>query len=388
MVNVPRIHCHSAYKHYHMFHNNSGSSYGNSVFNTTYNFNGGTMCGGGFWGGLLGGFGMGLGAGLMNLFGGLFGGGMFGGGMSFGFPMFGGGLWGGYGGGSRVGDGAGGKDKSPKVKEKIVEKECKDKDGAIINKLRVELNTLKAKDNITQEEITALHAKIKKAKADSDEHHKVDDDKAYDLLLEDIGILKPKTKEVVTPPPVTPNNNDAITINNNKLTLHFARNEKAGIDKTIQGNVIGIKRNTSNQIESYVIKCKSGDADGNTFGLVYLVEPNDTANPTSYTVTCLSTTHNAKKSDGKSYTLYKKENGITYKLNESTGFLESENGDEVNITTSNKDKNGKVKPGYVKIAYKDDAEEETLESLGLQGYDSVDDYNLKKENGVVVAEKK
>ena len=76
-----RINCHSAFKHYEMFHSNNcgGSNYG-SVFNTTYNINCGGH-GGGFWGG--------FGAGLGNAFGSIFGG-MFGGGMSnFGFGNFG-----------------------------------------------------------------------------------------------------------------------------------------------------------------------------------------------------------------------------------------------------------------------------------------------------------
>lgn len=76
-----RINCHSAFKHYEMFHNScsGGSNYG-SVFNTTYNINCGGH-GGGFWGG--------FGAGLGNAFGSIFGG-MFGGGMSnFGFGNFG-----------------------------------------------------------------------------------------------------------------------------------------------------------------------------------------------------------------------------------------------------------------------------------------------------------
>ena len=76
-----RINCHSAFKHYEMFHSNNcgGSNYG-SVFNTTYNINCGGH-GGGFWGG--------FGAGLGNAFGSIFGG-MFGGGMgNFGFGNFG-----------------------------------------------------------------------------------------------------------------------------------------------------------------------------------------------------------------------------------------------------------------------------------------------------------
>lgn len=70
-IDRPRLHCHSAFKHYQMYHRDCGSDYGNSVFNYTYNINGGNICGGGFWGGLWGGIGYGIG----NFLGGLFGGG-------------------------------------------------------------------------------------------------------------------------------------------------------------------------------------------------------------------------------------------------------------------------------------------------------------------------
>ncbi len=79
-----RINCHSAFKHYEMFHLNhcGGSNYG-SIFNTTYNIScGNNGSHGGFWSG--------FGAGLGNAFGGLFTN-MLGGGMNFG----GMGLWGG-----------------------------------------------------------------------------------------------------------------------------------------------------------------------------------------------------------------------------------------------------------------------------------------------------
>ncbi len=79
-----RINCHSAFKHYEMFHSNhcGGSNYG-SIFNTTYNIScGNNGSHGGFWSG--------FGAGLGNAFGGLFTN-MLGGGMNFG----GMGLWGG-----------------------------------------------------------------------------------------------------------------------------------------------------------------------------------------------------------------------------------------------------------------------------------------------------
>lgn len=107
---MSRINCHSAFRHYEMFHGHGachgGSSYG-SIFNTTYNIN----CGGhhgGFWGG----FGLGLGNFFGNMLGGFMGNmgfpgmggynmGLFGG---MGFPFFGGGSWFGGGNSNRVSD--------------------------------------------------------------------------------------------------------------------------------------------------------------------------------------------------------------------------------------------------------------------------------------------
>ena len=97
-IDRPRLHCHTPFQHYQMYHRDSDSSYGNSVFNYTYNINSAPLCGGGFWNSVLGGIGMGIGnlfGGMLgNIFGGFgfggcFGGGMFGGG----FPsFFGGGM--------------------------------------------------------------------------------------------------------------------------------------------------------------------------------------------------------------------------------------------------------------------------------------------------------
>lgn len=87
---MTRINCHSAFRHYEMFHSRGccGDSFG-SVFNTTYNINTNGWGGGNFWSG----FGLGLG----NAFGGMFSG-LFGGGMNmFGGNMFGGGMFGNYG---------------------------------------------------------------------------------------------------------------------------------------------------------------------------------------------------------------------------------------------------------------------------------------------------
>ena len=103
MVNVPRLHGRTPLQRNlcrTIFHNDS--SYGNSVWNVTYNFNGGPF-GNNFGSGFLNGIGMGIGAGIVGLFGKAAGGfnnwcsnignfGCFGGFSNFGgftgFPMF------------------------------------------------------------------------------------------------------------------------------------------------------------------------------------------------------------------------------------------------------------------------------------------------------------
>ena len=79
---MSRINCHSAFKHYEMFHSRGGDvinigSNNTTIFNTGAGFGGGS-----FWSG----FGYGLGNGLGSIFGGLFGGNM-GGFSNFGFGM-------------------------------------------------------------------------------------------------------------------------------------------------------------------------------------------------------------------------------------------------------------------------------------------------------------
>ena len=183
MVSIPRIHCHSAFKHYEMFHCNQSSGYGNSVFNTTYNFNGGTMCGGGFWGGLFGGLGMGLGAGLMNfLGGGLFGGGMFGGG----FPMMN--MWGGFpimnmwNMNNHRTDGAGGRETN------TIEKD--NKDTTLIGDYSEKIDNLrKQKTPIEKKTLIDLYAQITKSKDEQDDIKKDADTKSYNNLLKDLEII-------------------------------------------------------------------------------------------------------------------------------------------------------------------------------------------------------
>lgn len=85
MVNIPRIKCLSPFKQYEMYHWGCGDG---DTYNTTYNFNGGSIFGGSFGGGFWNGVGMGLGAGIASLFG-FGGGGCFGGGWNFGQNFFG-----------------------------------------------------------------------------------------------------------------------------------------------------------------------------------------------------------------------------------------------------------------------------------------------------------
>ena len=101
---MSRINCHSAFKHYEMFHSRGGDVINIGSNNTTIFNCGGSHFGGGFWGG----FGLGLGNAFGSLFSGFGGFGMGG----FGFPSFGGGFgnfgggwsspWGGAGSSTRV----------------------------------------------------------------------------------------------------------------------------------------------------------------------------------------------------------------------------------------------------------------------------------------------
>ena len=213
---IHRIHGRTQYQRFlcrTIFHNNSG--YGNSVFNTTYNFNcGGGMFGGGFMNGLWGGLGMGLGAGLMNLFGGLFGlGNMYGSPASF--FGFGGGAGGGmFGLGNMYGtpssffglnrandvDGAGGnrrskrrnveKDDEPddkKVKDKE-KTECVDADHNTFSELDKKANAIIASKtplkDVTPKMVKDLYNKVKEAKDKCTEPHKDDNVGDFERLLE------------------------------------------------------------------------------------------------------------------------------------------------------------------------------------------------------------
>ena len=223
----PRLHCHTSFKHYQMYHRDSDSGYGNSVFNYTYNINGGQICGGGFWGGVLGGIGMGIGNFLGSILGGFgfggfgfgggcFGGGMFGGGMPFfggGMPFLGGGGF--FGGGMMSGpyaisgdngsglsalfgigkkkkkgaDGAGGNDVPKTV---TVEKDCENPDGKKYSELTPRETSLNK--NFTIEALNSLYKDAVEGLEESkkDEHHKDNDITNFTQLIERLKQLATK----------------------------------------------------------------------------------------------------------------------------------------------------------------------------------------------------
>ena len=195
---MSRINCHSAFKHYEMFHSQGGDVINIGSNNTTI-FNMGTGFGGGsFWSGL----GYGLGNGLGSIFGGFFGGNMgsfgnFGFGTSpfgmggfgnFGFGMspFGSGnIWGG--GSNRVDSSSDGKGK---VKDSKDDKHgCDDPDRKIINDLGSKVKDTIGNKDAKPADVKALYEKIKKAKTESEKepNHTETDKKDYENML---GTLK------------------------------------------------------------------------------------------------------------------------------------------------------------------------------------------------------
>lgn len=164
---MSRINCHSAFKHYEMFHSRGGDVINIGSNNTTI-FNMGAGFGGGsFWSGL----GYGLGNGLGSIFGGLFGGNM-GGFGNFGFgmsPWAGMGMFynsmgaGGYGGSNRVDSHSDGKGK---VKDDSISN--KNIDYAKLNKLFERKNNLLEAKNPKLTDLEKLKKDIDKLAKDLD----------------------------------------------------------------------------------------------------------------------------------------------------------------------------------------------------------------------------
>lgn len=373
MAYIPKLHCHSSFEHYEMYHANRSSGYGNSVFNTTYNFNGGTICGGGFWGGLFGGLGMGLGAGLMSWLGG----GMFGGGMGMfggGFPMMN--MWGGgfpfmnWWGGGGVSDGAGGRNinthtttsttttnTNTNTNERVVEKEITDRDVAVLKDLEKEIQALeqKGKDGtLTQTEIDTLKKKVEEEASKSDKYHKTEHDEHYQLLLKRLNDLKPKPDPDPDPDP-DPNPDDAI-----KVALHFAKHSGSKInDQYIRGDIVGVKIGADGKTPvGYIIDCTNSDGD---YKLKYEV----TVNGNIYSIKCISTTHNTNNCQKTLYTsdkpkdFKKDEHGDLVRLNDDGEPLVSEHRKEglnVQIEYSEEVEDFVLPPGYEDVDEDGEAE--------------------------------
>lgn len=185
---MSRINCHSAFKHYEMFHSRGGDVINIGSNNTTI-FNMGAGFGGGnFWSGL----GYGLGNGLGSIFGGLFGGNM-GGFGNFGFgmsPWAGMGMFynsmgaGGYGGSNRVDSHSDGKGKVKKDNED--KHGCDDPDLKKINDFRTDVQGIQDLKNPDKAKVKAKYDEIAKAKEGQNDTHKADNTVSYDQLLQDL----------------------------------------------------------------------------------------------------------------------------------------------------------------------------------------------------------
>lgn len=206
---MTRINCHSAFRHYEMFHSRGccGDSFG-SVFNTTYNINTNGWGGGNFWSG----FGLGLGNAFGGMFSGLFGGGMnmFGGAGLFGGNMFGGGMFGNYGmpwGGGFGNYGLSGGGSYPSSRTSASDPDCK-----VIADISGKVKDLP--DDATKEKIDALIKDIDNAIDKLDANNYVDQKRTLENLKAELQKKSPKTttekksdKDNVTPnkKPDTPN---------------------------------------------------------------------------------------------------------------------------------------------------------------------------------------
>ena len=195
---MARINCHSAFKHYEMFHSRGGDVINIGSNNTTIFTCGGSHFGGGFWGG----FGLGLGNAFGSLFSGLGGFGMGG----FGFPSFGGGF-GNFGGGWSNPWGGAGSSRTSDVNSKSTTTTChcsekkdsepakKNIDNAKFADLTGQLKDLQQKENVTPEEIQAVIDKVQDARDKEDGIEGVNDKKTYDNLLATLKNMKTKAEQ-------------------------------------------------------------------------------------------------------------------------------------------------------------------------------------------------
>ena len=193
---MSRINCHSAFKHYEMFHSRGGDvinigSNNTTIFNMGAGF--GNFGGGSFWSGL----GYGIGNGLGSIFGGLFGGNM-GGFGNFGFGGFGmspfsnmfmtpfGGISG-FNMLERSTKSKDSEDGKGKVKDSKNDKHgCDDPDLKKINGYRDDVQGIQDLEKPDKAKVKAKYDEIVKAKKDQDDTHKAENTAAYDNLLEDL----------------------------------------------------------------------------------------------------------------------------------------------------------------------------------------------------------
>ena len=188
---MSRINCHSAFKHYEMFHSRGGDVINIGSNNTTIFTCGGSHFGGGFWGG----FGLGLG----NAFGSLFS--SFGGlGMGgFAFPSFTSpwsSPWSSTGGSRTPAESRTTSTTTCHCHEKKDSEPAKKNiDNAKFADLTGQLKDLQQKENVTPEEIQAVIDKVQDARNKEDGIEGVNDKKTYDNLLATLKNMKTKAEQ-------------------------------------------------------------------------------------------------------------------------------------------------------------------------------------------------
>lgn len=247
---MSRINCHSAFKHYEMFHSRGGDvinigSNNTTIFNMGAGF--GNFGGGSFWSGL----GYGIGNGLGSIFGGLFGGGMgnMGGFGNFGFGGFGmspfsnmfmtpfGGISG-FNMLERSTKSKDSEDGKGKVKDSKDDKHgCDDPDRKIINDLGSKVKDTIGNQEAKPADVKALYEKIKKEKTNSEKepNHTETDKKDYENML---GTLKNYAKEKGW----GDLDNDKFGINDNKPAAQAPatdNNDKVNAGSDAKNNVNG-----------------------------------------------------------------------------------------------------------------------------------------------------
>ncbi len=242
-----RVNCHSAFKHYEMFHSRGGDVINIGSNNTTI-FN----CGGSHLGGFWGGFGLGLG----NAFGSLFGGGYgFGG-----FPMFGGfgmgnfgfgspfgGGWGNWGWGNGGSNRTGASNSNNKTSESTTNLPTLNKDRKALADLITERKKLTDKPGgATPEEMEAFNKKVADAKAKAiDETSEIDnqDKTDFDNLL--FKVDKQPSKVNTTP---------AAAANTNATTGTAPSENTGEVDRTGFENIPGLSADDIKTLKDLGIK--------------------------------------------------------------------------------------------------------------------------------------